>query len=140
MGRVAGIIAHEINNPLAAITNTFYLIKNHPSLNEEARSFAEMAEQELQQVCHITRQALSFYRESKHPIAVSISELLDDVLRLQERNLKSSNIVVRKKYSTSCIVQGFPVELRQIFLNLIGNAIQAMPEGGIASTSCTRSD
>ena len=70
MGRVAGIIAHEINNPLAAITNIFYLLRNHPSLSDDARAYADMAEQELQRVSHITRQTLSFYRESKQPIQV----------------------------------------------------------------------
>ncbi len=130
MGRVAGIIAHEINNPLAAITNLFYLLRNHPSLDDEARHVAILAEQELQRVSHITRQTLSFYRESKTPIAVSVTELLDDVIGLQERGLQASHVTVQKRYCTSCAVHGFPVELRQIFLNLIGNAIQAMPHGG----------
>ncbi len=130
MGRVAGIIAHEINNPLAAITNTLYLVRNHPSLDDTARHFADMAEQELQRVSHITRQTLSFYRESKQPIPVNIPELLDDVLELQERALNTARIQVRKRYRTIPIVQGFPVELRQVFLNLVGNAVQAMPSGG----------
>lgn len=130
MGRVAGIIAHEINNPLAAITNTLYLVRNHPSLDDTARHFADVAEQELQRVSHITRQTLSFYRESKQPIPVNLAELLDDVLELQERALQSSRIRLRKKYINRPVVQGFPVELRQVFLNLIGNAIQAMPSGG----------
>jgi two-component system, NtrC family, sensor kinase len=130
MGRVAGIIAHEINNPLAAITNIFFLLRNHPSLDEEARHCAAMAEQELQRVAHITRQTLSFYRESKTPIAVTLTELLDDVLGLQERQIQSSHIRLQKKYLTPGIVHGFPVELRQVFLNLVGNAIQAMPNGG----------
>ncbi len=130
MGRVAGIIAHEINNPLAAITNTLYLVRNHPSLDDTARRFADMAEQELQRVSHITRQTLSFYRESKQPIAVNIAELLDDVLELQVRALNTARIKVRKRYFTSPTVQGFPVELRQVFLNLVGNAVQAMPSGG----------
>jgi PAS domain S-box-containing protein len=130
MGRVASIIAHEINNPLAAITNIFYLLREHPSLSEEARALAEMAEQELQRVSHITRQTLSFYRESKHPISIHIAELLDDVLGLQQRALNSAGITVRKEYSSVAPVDGFPVELRQVFLNLIGNAIQAMPDGG----------
>ena len=130
MGRVAGIIAHEINNPLAAIMNTLYLVRNHPSLDDTARHFADVAEQELQRVSHITRQTLSFYRESKQPIAVNIAELLNDVLELQNRFLDSSHIAVQKKYACAPIVQGFPVELRQVFLNLIGNAIQAMPAGG----------
>ncbi|HWE86855.1 MAG TPA: ATP-binding protein [Terracidiphilus sp.] len=130
MGRVAGIIAHEINNPLAAITNTLYLVRNHPSLDDTARHFADVAEQELQRVSHITRQTLSFYRESKQPIAVSLPELLDDVLELQDRALTSNRIRLSKRYLAAPVVHGFPVELRQVFLNLIGNAIQAMPEGG----------
>ncbi len=130
MGRVAGIIAHEINNPLAAITNTLYLVRNHPSLDDTARHFADVAEQELQRVSHITRQTLSFYRESKQPIAVNITELLNDVLELQDRVLISSHIQVERDYASIPIVQGFPVELRQVFLNLVGNAIQAMPSGG----------
>jgi two-component system, NtrC family, sensor kinase len=130
MGRVAGIIAHEINNPLAAITNIFFLLRNHPSLDSEARHFAEQAEQELDRVSHITRQTLSFYRESKQPISVQLSELLDSVLALQESVLQANHIVLRRNYSTSTRVWGFPVELRQVFLNLISNAIQAMPDGG----------
>ena len=130
MGRVAGIIAHEINNPLAAITNTLYLVRNHPSLDDTARHFADVAEQELQRVSHITRQTLSFYRESKQPIAVNLPEMLDDVLELQDRTLAKNRIRLSKRYLVTPVVQGFPVELRQVFLNLIGNAIQAMPDGG----------
>jgi signal transduction histidine kinase len=131
MGRVAGIIAHEINNPLAAITNLFYLLRNHPSLSDDARTYADMAEQELKRVSHITRQTLSFYRESKQPIQVVLPELLDDVLELQLRVLNTNRISVRREYVSPAAVTGFPVELRQVFLNLINNAIQAMPEGGV---------
>ena len=137
MGRVAGIIAHEINNPLAAITNIFYLLRNHPSLDAEARHCAEMAEQELARVSHITRQTLSFYRESRHPIPVCLPELLEDVLGLQERALRSNHIELRKRVMFEAQIHGFPVELRQVFLNLIGNAVQAMPEGGVLGV-CVR--
>ena len=97
MGRVAGIIAHEINNPLAAMTNLFYLLRSHPSLSAEAERYADMAEQELERISHITRQTLSFYRESKFPIPVQLNELLEDVLGLQDRVLKSSRIAVAQK-------------------------------------------
>jgi len=130
MGRVAGIIAHEINNPLEAITNAFYLLRNHHSLDEEARYYAGLAEQELQRASHITRQTLSFYRDSKQPIPVSVPDLLDNVVELQQRPILASRIVLQKRYSSGGIVRGFPGELRQVFLNLIGNAIQAMPSGG----------
>jgi len=130
MGRMAGIIAHEINNPLEAITNAFYLLRDHPSLDEEARYYAKLGEEELRRVAHITRQTLGFYRESRDPVEVSLPALLDDILELQARVLELSKVTVEKRYRTSRSIYGFPVELKQVFLNLIGNAAQAMPKGG----------
>ena len=130
MGRMAGIVAHEINNPLESIINLFYLLQKHPSLNPEAQHYAMTAEQELLRVSHITKQTLSFYRESAQAISVSIPVLLDDILELQSRQLQANGIVVERRYGSGEIVQGFPVELKQVFLNLIANAIQAMPAGG----------
>ena len=130
MGKVAGIVAHEINNPLEAITNAFYLIRNHPSLDEEARHYAKLADQELARVCYITKQTLSFYRESQYPIEVAVTELLDDVLELQLRSMQKNGIALDKQYSIKGNIHGFPSELKQVFMNLVSNAIQAMPEGG----------
>ena len=130
MGKLAGIIAHEINNPLEAITNAFYLLRDHLSLDEEARYFARLADQELQRLAHITRQTLSFYRESKLAIPVSLSDLIDNVLELQSRRLQVNRIVLEKQYQNGGTVRGFPVELKQVFLNLVGNAMEAMPDGG----------
>ena len=130
MGRLAGIIAHEINNPLEAISNAFYLLRDHPSLDEEARYYARLASEEVARMGHITKQTLSFYRESQQSVAVSLPEILDTVLELQSRRLQLSGISVDKRYRTAGVVQGYPVELKQVFLNLIGNAVQAMPDGG----------
>lgn len=130
MGRMAGIIAHEINNPLGAITNVFYLLRNHPSLDDEARNYARMAEEELARVTHITRQTLGFYRESAQAIPVSIPALLDDILDFQSRQLERNKISVDRRYGSDGVAHGFPGELKQVFLNLIGNAIESMPEGG----------
>src|SRR5581483_8535734 len=130
MGRLAGIIAHEINNPLEAISNAFYLLRDHPSLDEEARYYSKLAEEELARVAHITKQTLSFYRESQRPVAVSLAEVLENVIELQSRKLQVSGISVDKRFYTRGLVQGYPVELKQVFLNLIANAMQAMPDGG----------
>jgi PAS domain S-box-containing protein len=143
MGRVAGIIAHEINNPLEAISNTFFLLRDHPSLDDEARHYAQMGEEEMLRLAHITRQTLGFYRESKHPVEVSIAQLLDDILELQLRRLEFNKIAVEKRYRSQGMVLGFPVELKQVFLNLIGNAMQAMPDGGrlrLHVFACSRRD
>jgi PAS domain S-box-containing protein len=130
MGRVAGIIAHEINNPLEAITNAFYLLRDHKSLDDDARYLAKLAEEELVRVAHITRQTLSFYRESQKAVSFSIAGILDDVLDLQSRRLRLSSIALDKRYGSTGQIIGYPSELKQVFLNLVGNAIQAMPEGG----------
>jgi signal transduction histidine kinase len=55
---------------------------------------------------------------------------LDNVLELQSRRLKLNGIAVDKRYRTPGVIQGYPVELKQVFLNIIGNAVQAMPDGG----------
>jgi PAS domain S-box-containing protein len=130
MGRLAGIIAHEINNPLEAISNAFFLLREHPSLDKEAHYYAGLAEQELARVTHITKQTLSFYRESQEPVFFSISEVLDSVLELQSRRMKANGVKLQKQFRSSVEIQGFPNELKQVFLNVIGNAIESMTDGG----------
>jgi signal transduction histidine kinase len=130
MGRLAGIIAHEINNPLEAISNAFYLLRDHPSLDEEARYYSRLAEEELARVAHITKQTLSFYRESQRAIPISLAEVLDNVIELQSRNLHVNSVALEKRFQTQGKIQGYPGELKQVFLNIIGNAVQAMPKGG----------
>jgi len=130
MGRVAGIIAHEVNNPLEAITNAFFLLRQHPSLDDEARYYAKLAGEELERISHITRQTLSFYRESQQAVLVSLATVLDDVLELQSRRLRLNGIELEKEYRSQGEILAFPAELKQVFLNLVGNAVQAMPEGG----------
>jgi two-component system, NtrC family, sensor kinase len=130
MGRLAGMIAHEINNPIEALTNALCLLRDHSSLDDEARYFCRLAEEEMSRVAHITKQTLSFYRESQRQIAVSLAEVLDSVLELQSRRLQLNRVALDKRYRTGGVVQGFPGELKQVFLNLVGNAVQAMPDGG----------
>jgi len=130
MGKVAGIVAHEINNPLAAITNTFYLLRNHPSLDDDARYFASLAEEELARVSHIAKQTLSFYRDSQPAAQTSLASMLDAILELQQPSFVLNKIDVQKRYSPVEANLRFSVELKQVFMNLISNAIQAMPRGG----------
>ena len=100
MGRLAGIIAHEINNPLEAISNAVYLLQDHSSLDEEARFYTQLANKEIARLAHITKQTLSFYRESHRPVTLSLSEILDNVIELQSRRLQLNSITVDKRYRT----------------------------------------
>src|SRR5271170_1776391 len=130
MGRMAAGIAHEINNPLETVTNVFYLLRDHPSLDDDARELARIANEEMARVRHIAKQSLAFYRDSESPVAVSLRLILEDVLEAFHRQIQSSRVTVERKMATDGLVLGFPVELRQVFINLIANALQAMPEGG----------
>jgi PAS domain S-box-containing protein len=129
-GRLAASIAHEINNPLEAITNLLYLLNNHADLQEPARSYVEMAEHEVRRIAEITQQTLRFYRQSTLPARANLAELLDSVLSLHQGRLRNLGIAVERGYDANTSLYCFAGELRQVFANLIGNAIDAMPAGG----------
>jgi signal transduction histidine kinase len=84
-GRLAASIAHEINNPLEAVTNLLYLLRHQPSLDEQAIAYADLAQQEISRVAEMTQQTLRFYRQSTLPAVANIAELLDSVLTLYTR-------------------------------------------------------
>jgi signal transduction histidine kinase len=129
VGRLAATIAHEINNPLASVTNLHYLMASASSL-EEVQRYLATADEELARVTEITTQTLRFHRESTIPAAVDVSAILDSVLKLYARRLASSNIVVDQSFDRSALIIGFAGELRQLVANLISNAVDAMHSGG----------
>ncbi|MGA8528802.1 MAG: ATP-binding protein [Acidobacteriaceae bacterium] len=129
-GRLAASIAHEINNPLEAVTNLLYLMRSAENAGE-ARRYLSEADQELARVAEITRQTLRFYREPSHPVETEIAGVLHSVLILYSSRLAGANIVVDLDDSApSAKVLSSPGELRQVIANLIGNAIDAMRRGG----------
>jgi signal transduction histidine kinase len=130
-GRLAASIAHEINNPLESLTNLLYLLQASPSLDNTARQWADLADQELRRIAHITKQMLAFYRVSTRPVPFSLAAILDEVLGLFEPKLTARKIYVRKRYTGEGALVGFPSEIRQLFANLIGNAIEATGRHGM---------
>ena len=129
VGRLASTIAHEINNPLAAVTNLHFLMASAPSLDEVHR-YLIIADEELARIAEITTQTLRFHRESTIPADVRVAEILDSVLKLYERRLVSSNIAVDRCFDRSAVITGFAGELRQLVANLVSNAVDAMHAGG----------
>jgi signal transduction histidine kinase len=129
-GRLAASIAHEINNPLEAVTNILYLM--HGNLSPEQRKqYLVEAEQELARVTEITKQTLRFYREPSQPTATDVSTVLDSVLRLHSSRLKAAGVHVNREISSAtATVLSTPGELRQILANIIANATDAMRHGG----------
>lgn len=124
-GRISHTIAHEINNPLEALTNLLYLMKGALDKPEIAGEFLDTATNELGRVSRITKQILSFNRESSKPAEIQTREIIEDVLALNNRALVEKRLRIRTEWNAKLPIQGFPAQLRQVFSNLIRNAIEA---------------
>jgi PAS domain S-box-containing protein len=138
-GRLAASIAHEINNPLEAVTNLLFLLRNYSSLDEQALNYVTMAEYEVRRVAEITQQTLRFYRQSTLPARATLGELLDSVLSLYQGRLNAQEIRVERDYDPAVDLFCFAGEIRQVFANLVGNAIDATGHGGRLAVRARRS-
>jgi PAS domain S-box-containing protein len=129
-GRLAASIAHEINNPLEAVTNLLYLIRQD-HLTPQTAHFADLAQQEVTRVSEITQQTLRFYRQSTLPALTNVAEILDSVITLHLGRIQTLQVDLQRDYQRNLPLFCFAGELRQLFANFIGNALDAMtPNGG----------
>jgi PAS domain S-box-containing protein len=130
-GRLAASIAHEIHNPLDSVANLHFLLEQEGD-DEKRREFLRLAQQELGRTMQISRTMLSLYREPKAPIQIDLRELIEGVLLLLDRRLQHQGILLETNIAGELMVEGFPAELRQVFTNLVVNAIEAAgPKGRI---------
>jgi two-component system, NtrC family, sensor kinase len=130
LGRLTASIAHEINNPLESLTNLLYLIEMDQDSREKRAEYLKMAQRELHRVVQISKQTLSFSRETSTPVRLQIAELIEEVLILYGRKISDKNIRVIRQYESSEDVIAFPGEIRQVLSNLITNAIEAVGKNG----------
>lgn len=128
-GRLAASVAHEINNPLEAVTNLLYLMRI-TTTDPNTEKYAALAEQELSRVTEIAKQTLQFYREPATSAPAHVSEVLESVLQFYGPRFAARNVVVQKDLRRGGPVTAGAGELRQLFANLIGNALDAMRGGG----------
>jgi PAS domain S-box-containing protein len=129
-GRLSATIAHEIRNPLDTVSNLIYLLRHEQEASEASAQYLEMASDELTRIAQITGQLLTFHREARTPIDVDLADVLQSVLMLHAPQIRRGHIKVEQRLEAGGSVRGFPGELRQVFSNLVGNAIDAMPHGG----------
>lgn len=134
-GRLAASIAHEISNPLEAVTNLLYLLRDEPD-EEVRRVHLRQAESELARVSEIASNTLRFYRDPRGPSRVGLKPLIDSVLGLVQGRIVIRGIELEYVCAEDAEVNTSQGELRQVILNLIGNALDAMPEGGKLRVHC----
>lgn len=127
-GRLAATMAHEVSNPLEAMGNLLYLVENCATL-EDAQSYGRMATQELKRVSEIIDHTLRFHRSPPKPALTDVSALATSALALFRRKIRECQIAESVMVGR-CHAYCSEGEIRQGLVNLIGNAIDAMPNGG----------
>jgi two-component system, NtrC family, sensor kinase len=127
-GKLANAIAHEINNPLEALTNLIYLARSTDSF-DSVQQLLESASRELERISRITKQTLSFHRDTLRPVEIDVGELLAEVISLTERFAGARRVRLVLDRSSSETILGYPGQLSQVFSNLIRNAAEASPPG-----------
>ena len=130
IGRLTASISHEINNPLESITNLLYLLECEPNMPTGAREYLALAQRELSRVVQISKQTLAFYRETATVVRLQPADLLEEVLVLYGRKIEEKELRVVREYDSQDSVSVFPGEIRQVFSNLVTNAIEASSVGG----------
>lgn len=130
VGRLAASVSHEINNPLAAVTNLLYLMETDATLSPTTREHLTTAQEELARVSQIAIQSLRFYRQSTKASKLLMEDKLDSILGFYQSQLRSGSITVSKRYRCHTPIMAFEGELRQVFANIIGNAVDALKNSG----------
>ena len=135
VGRLASSIAHEINNPLEAVTNLLYILQSQV-VSQEAKELVTTAQDELARVSHIANHTLRFHRQSTNATDVDFGELIRSILGLYRARLNNSEITVEMRRSDASPLRCYDGEMRQILMNLISNAFDATRRGGRLILAC----
>src|SRR5438445_1181773 len=127
-GRLAGTIAHEINNPMEAIKNAIFLLRN--KVEPAAQQAYDALKSETDRVTRIVRQMLALYRNAGQLESSDLNSVVEDTLTLFGRPLTKVGVTVDKRLGTLPGMKGSADQFRQLFSNLVVNARDSMPEGG----------
>jgi PAS domain S-box-containing protein len=129
-GRLAATIAHEINNPLEAVTNLLYILRLNDTWDDNARSYVAKAEHELARIAHVARQTLGFYRDTTSPHLMDLPKIVNEVLSLYLPRIEAKHINLSCEFDETVKITGLAGEIRQVISNLVANAIDALPAEG----------
>jgi signal transduction histidine kinase len=139
-GRLAASIAHEINNPLEAVTNLLFLAKMDQTVAGSTKDLLDLADRELQRLSHIAARSLKFYRQRTAPAQTSLEELIESVLFFHETEIRTRAIDLVRRYKPAPRVLCQPGEIQQVITNLIDNALDALERHGRLIISVHRSN
>lgn len=130
VGRITASVMHEINNPAEAITNLVYLISTSADNPELVRSLVGQIDEQLLRIQYVARQTLSFFRENPQRQNTDLVSIVETAIRFHRDALIDKKIKVRKQLPPSLITPIYPGDFLQLVSNLLGNAIDAISDGG----------
>jgi signal transduction histidine kinase len=140
LGQLASSMAHEINNPLASVTNLHFLLQGRTANDPVSAGYVAAAQRELARVVHIANQTLGLYRESSAPTVVKVTDTLDDILEVYRGKLEEQQLTIEKRYSSTGSLRACRGDIRQLCSNLLLNAIEATEPGGTVRLRVRSSD
>jgi PAS domain S-box-containing protein len=129
-GKLAASLAHEINNPLSAVVNILFLLKDGSGLDAESQGLIAKATEEAARISRIVRQSLSYYRVGIVPQEVDFSALVEQSFQIFNDKFERAGIAIVKEIEPGTSILGFADEIRQVADNLLVNAAEATPRGG----------
>ena len=142
MGRLTSQIAHELNNPIYGIMNTLELLRTEIPPESKRRKILELSLSETQRLAEMLRNMLSFSKpeeEKRRP--VKINELVEGILLVMEKQMKEANIKMETHFDDGIPeVMASTNQMRQVMLNMLKNAKEAMPKGGTLTVRTNRED
>jgi PAS domain S-box-containing protein len=129
VGRLAATVAHEINNPLAAVTNFVYLGKQR-AVRDDVREFLTGAQEELKRISHLTKQTLGFYRETQGASCITLGSTLQSLVPVFSYKTRHQAIDIRTEIRQDPQIYAVAGEVRQLVANLLSNSIDAVGAAG----------
>jgi len=136
LGELAAGMAHEVRNPLASIRGTAEILQDGVAADDPRLEFARILVQETDRLNRVVQDFLSFARSAPEDSnRLDLNQLLDEILKLVLFQAEKSAVKVNFNPGPIPVVIGVGEKLKQVFLNLALNAIQAMPRGGMLEVS-----
>ncbi len=129
-GRSLTSALHEINNPLESLLNLLYLVETDPAISQASRDHLKMAQAEVMRVSTIAQAAMKRVPRREPAEATDVAALLSSVLELHKPKLDRNNVSASTRNDDDATAVIYPEQMRQVFSNLLLNAVDAMPKGG----------
>jgi signal transduction histidine kinase len=136
--RFAAALAHDISNPLDVVMNLLHLLQGEVTLSEKGRRYLKQVQEEVRRIAQITRGTLEEFHHGGALECTDIPKLMQSVLDSYRSRFQAAGILIQTRFGACGNLPAYPHQLQQLFANLLGNSLDAMPRGGRLQIRCAR--